>query len=76
MADLQSRPGFLALGTLAAACLTLATAAFEAAGQTVLQADTSSAAPVEISGIYPHLAAFNGTGADRDCVATAEFTCE
>ena len=67
MPDHRSRRRFCRCGTLAAACLALAGAAIEAAGQTAIQTDietsTSSAAPLKISGIYPHLAAFNGTGA-------------
>ena len=54
-------------GQLAAACLALVVAAIEASGQTVVQRDVqtgvSSTAPLEISGIYPHLTAFNCTGA-------------
>jgi hypothetical protein len=41
----------------------LAAAALEVAGQTAIQSGASSAAPLAISGIYPHLAAFNGVGA-------------
>ena len=66
MPDHRSRRRFCSRGTLAAACLTWAVAAIEAPGQTAIQTDiqagTPSAAPLEISGIYPHLAAFNGNG--------------
>ena len=67
MPDHQSHRRFCSFGTLAAACLTVALAANEVTGQSAIQPNiqtgTSAAAPLEISGIYPHLAAFNGTGA-------------
>ena len=64
--DRRSRRRFCTFGTLAAACLALAVAAIEAAGQTAIETDahrSTPSTPLEISGIYPHLAAFNGTGA-------------
>ena len=66
MPEHRSRRRFCSRGTLAAACLALAGAAIEVVGQTAIetnnQRSTPSAAPLEISGIYPHLAAFNGVG--------------
>ena len=66
MPDQQGRRWFYSYGTLVAACLTWAVAAIEAAGQPAIETDahrSTPSAPLEISGIYPHLAAFNGTGA-------------
>ncbi len=67
LGDQPRRRWICGCGRLAAACLVLAAVAVEAVGQTAFQKDIeagmSSAGPLVISGIYPHLAAFNGTGA-------------
>ena len=71
MPDHRIRRCFSNRGMFAAVCIAWAVATIEAPGQTAIQKDiqkdiqagTPSAVPLEISGIYPHLAAFNGTGA-------------
>jgi len=62
MPEDHGRRRFFPRAYCAVACLALAAAALEAAGQTAIQTGTSSATPLEISGIYPHLAVFNGVG--------------
>lgn len=66
MTDHQCHRRLRACGTTAAICLAVWASTIEAVGQTAIQRDiqseATSATPLEISGIYPHLAAFNGTG--------------
>jgi len=66
MGDDRCRRRFRICGRLAAGCLAVVLTAVEAGAQTAVQkvteAGSSSAAPLQISGIYPHLAAFNGVG--------------
>jgi hypothetical protein len=62
MRDHQGRYWFRTSGVLAVAGLAFWASSIEAVGQTTTPTGTSAAAPLEISGIYPHLAAFNGVG--------------